>query len=58
MIFVAGIMMSGILFGQQINVTGTVTDALEGTSLPGVNVLVQGTTSGTTTNADGEYSQC
>ncbi|MFO7852431.1 MAG: SusC/RagA family TonB-linked outer membrane protein [Bacteroidota bacterium] len=56
MLFVAGIMMSSILFGQQITVTGTVTDALEGISLPGVNVLVKGTTRGTTTNADGEYS--
>ncbi len=56
MIIIAGIMMSSILFGQQITVTGTVTDALEGITLPGVNVLIQGTTRGTTTNVDGEYS--
>ncbi|MBS0010480.1 MAG: TonB-dependent receptor [Bacteroidales bacterium] len=56
MIVIAGIMMSSVLFGQQITVTGTVTDALEGITLPGVNVLVKGTSSGTTTNADGEYS--
>lgn len=56
MIFIAGIMMSSAVFGQQITVTGTVTDALEGITLPGVNVLVKGTTMGTTTSADGEYS--
>ncbi len=54
--FIAGIMISSIVFGQTITVTGTVTDALEGISLPGVNVLIKGTTTGTTTNADGEYS--
>jgi len=56
MIFIAGIIMSSAVFGQDITVTGTVTDALEGVTLPGVNVLVKGTTRGTTTNADGEYS--
>ncbi|MGM0667869.1 MAG: SusC/RagA family TonB-linked outer membrane protein, partial [Bacteroidota bacterium] len=56
MIFIAGIMMSSAVFGQDITVTGTVTDALEGFTLPGVNVLVKGTTMGTTTNADGVYS--
>lgn len=37
-------------------VTGTVTDAQSGTPLPGVNISVQGTMTGTTTNVDGEYS--
>ncbi|MBL7972867.1 MAG: TonB-dependent receptor [Prolixibacteraceae bacterium] len=36
-------------------VTGKVTDA-SGAPLPGVSVVVKGTTSGTITNADGEYS--
>jgi len=56
MILVAGVMMSGTVFGQEITVAGTVTDAMDGSTLPGVNVLVKGTTRGTTTNADGEYS--
>ncbi|MFO7756123.1 MAG: TonB-dependent receptor [Bacteroidales bacterium] len=56
MILIAGIMMSSALSGQTITVTGTVTDALDGITLPGVNVLVKGTTMGTSTNADGEYS--
>lgn len=38
-----------------ITVQGRVTDAEKGEGLPGVNVLVKGTTNGTTTDADGNY---
>jgi len=41
---------------QEIEITGTVTDAQSGEPLPGVNIVVQGTTTGTTTNMDGEYA--
>jgi len=37
-------------------ITGTVTTEREGTTLPGVNVIVHGTTVGTTTGFDGKYS--
>lgn len=37
-------------------VEGTVTDANDGSTLPGVNIIVQGTTVGTSTNMDGQYS--
>lgn len=40
----------------QQDVSGTVTDAADGQPIPGVNIVVQGTTTGTTTNIDGEYS--
>ncbi len=40
---------------QQPAVSGTVTDQ-SGQPLPGVTVVVKGTTRGTVTNADGEYS--
>jgi TonB-linked SusC/RagA family outer membrane protein len=43
------------LFGQK-KVTGVVTDRLSGETLPGVNVVVEGTSSGTTTDLDGRYS--
>lgn len=39
----------------QVQVSGKVTDA-EGGALPGVNILVQGTTSGTITGIDGEFT--
>ena len=43
------------LFAQQKIVTGTVTDT-KNEPLPGVTVVVKGTTIGTVTNASGEYS--
>ncbi len=42
-------------FAQEKSVTGTVTDQ-NGLPLPGVNILVQGTTTGTQTDFDGNYS--
>jgi len=41
---------------QQQRITGKVTDASTGELLPGVNVLVKGTTIGVYTGADGTYS--
>src|SRR5690625_1551562 len=43
-------------YAQTGNVEGTVTDGSTGETMPGVNVVIQETTTGTTTNADGEYS--
>ncbi|WP_220273415.1 carboxypeptidase-like regulatory domain-containing protein [Pontibacter diazotrophicus] len=43
------------LFGQTL-VRGTVTDFGSGVPLPGVSVVVVGTTTGTSTDADGNYS--
>jgi TonB-linked SusC/RagA family outer membrane protein len=46
-------------FGQamaQKSVRGTVKDAKDGSTLPGVNVVVKGTTFGTATDLDGNYS--
>ncbi len=40
----------------QKTITGTVTDANDGNSLPGVNVVVKGTTTGTVTDLKGVYS--
>lgn len=41
---------------QDFTVTGQVTDASSDEGLPGVNVMVKGTTTGTSTDADGSYS--
>lgn len=51
-----GILMSCVVFGQQVRVSGTVTDAADGSTLPGVNVLVRGTLTGAITGTNGEYS--
>src|SRR5690606_33418256 len=44
-----------LTFAQDKTVTGNVTDA-NGLPLPGVNIVVQGTTNGTQTDFDGNYS--
>ena len=41
---------------QQTRISGTVTDASTGEPMPGVNVLLQGTTVGTLTDIDGKYT--
>ena len=43
-----------VMFGQQ-TIKGTVTEASGGTVLPGVGVIIKGTTSGTATDFDGNY---
>lgn len=40
---------------QQRRVTGKVTDAIDDSSIPGVSVLIKGTTIGTNTDIGGEY---
>ena len=45
----------GWLRAQERAVTGTVTAVDDGSTLPGVNVLVQGTTIGTITDVEGNY---
>ena len=52
LILFAGINM---IYAQQKSVTGSVTDELN-VPLPGVTVMVKGTTIGTVTNTDGIYS--
>lgn len=47
---------SSELAAQDATVTGTVTSAEDGSALPGVNVIVRGTTIGTSTDANGRYS--
>lgn len=48
-------MISGS-FAQQRTIQGTVTSAEDGSLLPGVNVVVKGTSIGTITSTSGQYS--
>jgi TonB-linked SusC/RagA family outer membrane protein len=43
-------------WAQERVITGRVTSADDGSALPGVNVIVKGTTNGSVTDADGKYS--
>jgi TonB-linked SusC/RagA family outer membrane protein len=45
-----------VSFGQGRVVTGTVTEADTGDPIPGANVVVKGTSSGSVTDLDGKYS--
>jgi TonB-linked SusC/RagA family outer membrane protein len=47
---------AGTVLGQEREVTGTVTEQESGESIPGVNVIVKGTSSGVITDIDGNYS--
>src|SRR5258706_15631197 len=42
-------------FAQERAITGRVSSSEDGTALPGVNVVVKGTTNGTVTDADGNF---
>jgi len=44
------------MFAQTTNISGNVTDRDSGEPMPGVSVVVRGTTIGTVTNVDGNYS--
>jgi len=48
------LLMSLLSFGQSIKVHGTVTDGA-GNTMPGVNIVIQGTTVGVVTDIDGKY---
>ena len=49
------LMLSSAVLAQERVVNGTVTDE-NGDSMPGVNILVKGTSTGTATDADGKFS--
>lgn len=47
---------SASVWAQEIDVSGKVTSKGDGTPLPGVSVVIQGTKTGVATNADGKFS--
>lgn len=49
------VLLTNSSWAQVVSISGKVTDAASGEPLPGVTVLVQGTTVGTITNFDGDY---
>lgn len=61
-VFLAKLFLTGIFLlsqfeanAQERTVTGTVTES-DGTPIPGVSIVIQGTTTGTVTNLDGNYT--
>lgn len=55
MLFFAFAVLSNLTFAQQSEITGQVTDAEDGSPIPGVNVTIKGTTNGTITDFDGNF---
>ena len=55
MLVMIGLFMAPNIVTAQHTVSGTVTSESDGSVLPGVNITVQGTTKGTTTDAQGNY---
>lgn len=55
-LMILGLIISQISFAQVVSISGKVTDQETGEGLPGVTVLVKGTTNGTITNFDGDYT--
>lgn len=51
-VFLCGMQM----FGQETTITGSVSDGANGELMPGVTVQIKGTTSGTVTSIDGDFS--
>jgi TonB-linked SusC/RagA family outer membrane protein len=56
-VFFAFILLASfqLINAQAIQVTGKVTSSEDGMPLPGVSILIKGTTRGTVTNLDGDY---
>ncbi len=47
---------TGFIAAQTVTISGTVTSSEDGAPLPGVSVVIEGTTTGTITNLDGFYT--
>ncbi len=54
-VFLLVVFMSMNSYGQS-TITGTITSSDDGTPVPGVNVVVKGTSNGTSTDFDGNYA--
>jgi TonB-linked SusC/RagA family outer membrane protein len=54
--FLTLFLVAGYAAVAQHRVSGRVTSSLDGSSLPGVSVLVKGTTTGTSTDSNGQYT--
>ncbi|MFA9390787.1 MAG: SusC/RagA family TonB-linked outer membrane protein [Prolixibacteraceae bacterium] len=56
LLFVFVVLLTQLAHAQSKKITGMVSDQLSGEPLPGVTIVVDGTTIGTTTDFDGKYS--
>jgi len=52
----ASLLLCGFDLAPQRNITGKVTDAADGSPIPGVSIVLKGSTTGAVTDANGNYS--
>ncbi|UJH67084.1 SusC/RagA family TonB-linked outer membrane protein [Allomuricauda sp. SCSIO 65647] len=55
-LLLVSVLFTGSILAQNVTVSGTVTDGESGAPLPGANVIEKGTTNGTSTDFDGNYT--
>jgi len=55
LVFVLALLPASMAFAQKGKIAGLITDASTGEALPGVNILIVGTTQGAITDVDGFY---
>jgi len=53
---VVALLLTSVVYGQQVTVSGVIKDAATGETVPFAAVQVKGTTTGTTADANGNYS--
>jgi iron complex outermembrane receptor protein len=56
LILIMSLLLGNLAMAQQSVLTGKVTDSSSGEALPGVSIVVKGTTNGTITNFDGVFT--
>ncbi len=55
-LFLVSLVFAGALWAQNVQISGVVTDATDGSPLPGVSVVVKGTRTSATTDVNGRYT--
>ncbi|MDO9039763.1 MAG: carboxypeptidase-like regulatory domain-containing protein, partial [Bacteroidota bacterium] len=55
-ILILSLLLGNLAMAQQSVFSGKVTDSSSGESLPGVSIVVKGTTNGTISNMDGNFT--
>lgn len=56
MLMLVLVVYTSMAYAQDRTISGNITDGSDGTGLPGVNILIKGSTSGTVTDVNGNYS--
>ena len=56
LILILSLLLGNFAMAQQVILTGKVTDSSSGEPLPGVSIVVQGTTNGTISSIDGDFT--